>query len=108
MTKEEILEKSRKENEISDERSMLIKLQGANFSIGVLIVIWLLMNSLAPLDEVGKSAMGLLTHATCLSNFAYQIVKNRTITSIILTIGFAVTTVFYLYRFLSEIKILPF
>jgi hypothetical protein len=108
MDKEQILEKSRKENEISDERSRLIAMQGANFSSGVLVFLWVVMTKFAPLDMTGTLALGLLTHVTCFSNFLYQFVKSKTKTSIFFTIAFALTTVFYLYQFLSEINILPF
>lgn len=108
MNKEEILAKSRKENEVSDERNNLIKMQGANFSIGVLVFLWIVMTKFAPLDIVGKLALGLLTHVTCFSNFSYQLVKNKTKTSIFFTIAFALTTAFYLYQFLSKVNVLPF
>lgn len=108
MNKEEILAKSRKENEVSDERNNLIKMQGANFSIGILILLWIVMTKFAPLDVMGKLALSLLTHVTCLSNFAYQLAKNRTKTSVFFTIAFALTTVFYLYQFLSKMNVLPF
>lgn len=108
MNKEEILAKSRKENEVSDERTGLIKMQGANFSIGVLVFLWIVMTRFAPLDVPGKLAIGLLVHITCLSNFAYQLVKNKTKTSIFFTIAFAITTAFYLQQFLSVMDILPF
>lgn len=108
MNREEILAKSRKENEISDERNHLIKMQGANFSVGVLVFLWIVMTKFVPLDMTGKLALGLLTQATCFSNFAYQLVKNKTKTSIFFTIAFALTTAFYLYQFLSKMNILPF
>lgn len=108
MNKEEILEKSRKENEVSDERNNLIKMQGANFSIGVLIFLWVVITKFTPLDTVGKLALGLLTNMTCFSNFAYQVAKNKTKTSIFFMIAFALSTIFYLYQFLIEINVLPF
>lgn len=108
MNKEEILAKSRKENEISDERSNLIKMQGANFSLGVLIFLWLVMSRFSLLDTAGKLALGLLTHATCFSNFAYQTAKNKTKTSIFFTAGFALTTIFYIYQIINNTSILPF
>lgn len=108
MNKEEVLAKSRKENEITDERSNLIKMQGANFSIGVLIFLWIVLTRFAPLDVVGKLALGLLTQTTCFSNFAYQLVKNMTKTSIFFTIAFLLTTAFYLYQFFTKIYVLPF
>lgn len=108
MNKQEILAKSRKENEVSDERNSFIRMQGANFSIGVLVFLWIVITKFAPLDMAGKLALGLLTNITCFSNFAYQLVKNRTKTSIFFTIAFALTTAFYLYQFLSQINILPF
>lgn len=80
MNKEEILAKSRKD----------------------------VMNKFAPLGEIGKSAIGLMTQVTCLSHFAYQLVNNKTRTSIFFTIAFALTTDFYLYLFPSEMNGLPF
>lgn len=108
MNKEEILAKSRKENEVSDERTNLIKMQGANFSIEILILLWIVMTRFAPLDIVGKLAIGLLTQVTCLSNFAYQLAKGRSKTSVFFTIAFALTSIFYLYLFLGKINVLPF
>lgn len=108
MNKEEILAKSRKENEVSDERNDFIKMQGANFSVWVLVFLWIVMNRFAPIDTVGKLALGLLTQATCFFNFAYQLVKVRTATSIFFTIAFALTTAFFLYQFLGKISALPF
>lgn len=108
MNKEEILARSRKENEASDERSNLIKMQGANFSMGVLIFLWIILTRFASLDVQGKLAIGLLTHITCFANFSYQLAKNRTKTSIFFTIAFAFTTIFYLYQFLSKANVLPF
>lgn len=108
MNKEEILAKSRKENEVSDERNAFIKMQGATFSIGVLIFMWIVLTWFAPLDEIGRMALGLLTQVTCLANYAYQLVKNRTRTSVFFTVAFLFTTIFYLYEFFNEIIVLPF
>lgn len=108
MKKDEILAKSRKENEVSDERSTLVKMQGANFSIGVLTILWIVISRVAPLDEIGKLSLGLLTQATCFTNFAYQVVKNRSKTSILFVVAFALTTSFYLYQMLSVTNVLPF
>lgn len=81
MNREDILARSRKENEVFDERYNLIKIQGASFSIGVLVFLCIVLTRFAQLDEIGKLALGLLTHATCFSTFVFQLVKNRTKTS---------------------------
>ena len=49
MNKEEILTKSRKENELSGSRGQRLKLQGADFSIGVLIFSWIVISHFTPL-----------------------------------------------------------
>lgn len=108
MNKEEILMRSRKENEVSDERNQLIGMQGANFSVGVLIILCIVITRFAPIDTVGKLSLQLLTQVTCLSNFAYQLVMNKTKTTIFFTITFALTSVYCLYKFLIEINSLPF
>lgn len=102
LNKEEILARSRKENEIRDERSEFIRMKGANFSVGVLIFVWIVLGRLAPLDTVGKLALGLLANVTCLSNFGYQLVYGKTKTAFFFVIVFTLTTVFYALRFFWE------
>lgn len=106
MNKEEILAKSRKENEMSDERSSLIKMKGAEFSIVVLIILWIAMMKFAPLEITGKLALSFVVNAVCFFNFMYQTVKNRTRTNIFFTAAFALTSIYYICRFLSETGIL--
>lgn len=100
MKKEEILEKSRRENDISDERTKYIGLKGANFSIGVLVFLWIALSKLVELDDSTRYIMGLLVHTTCFSNFAYQLTQNRTKTTIFFTVMFCATMLFYLVLFL--------
>lgn len=101
MDKEEILKKSREENDISDERTKYIGLKGANFSIGVLVFLWIALSRVAGLDDAARYTMGLLVNVTCLSNFAYQFTKNRTKTVVFFTIVFFVAALFYLVLFLK-------
>ncbi len=101
MDKEEILSKSRKENNLSDERAKYIELKGADFSISVLVILWIILSRFTPLDDVAKYAMGLLVTTTSFSNFAYQFVNNRTKTVIFFLILFFLAAVFYLILFLK-------
>jgi len=101
MNKDEILEKSRKENDLSDERTQYIGLQGANFSISILVFLWIVLSRFTPLDDVAKYAMGLLVTATSFSNFAYQFTKNRTKTVIFFTVLFFIAAAIYLMLFLK-------
>lgn len=101
MNKEEILAKSREENTRSDERTQLIELKGANFSISVLILLWVILSHFTPLDDLAKNAMGLLVTATCFSNFLYQFVRNKTKTVIFLTVLFFIAAILYLVLFLK-------
>lgn len=96
MNKEEILARSRKENELSDERGKYIGLKGANFSIPVLVVLWILLSRLTPLDDTANCAMGLLVTATCFANFAYQLRKNATKTTLFFFVLFLLAAAFYL------------
>lgn len=101
MNREEILEKSRQENDISDERTEYIGLKGANFSVGVLIFLWIALSRLVELDDTARSVMGLLVNTTCFSNFAYQFTYNRTKTVIFFTVVFGAAALFYLVVFLK-------
>ena len=96
MDKEEILKKSRQENDISDERTKYIGLKGANFSISVLVFLWIVLSRGLKLEDNAQYAMGLLVTATCFSNLAYQFMQNRTKTVIFFTVMFLIATVFYL------------
>ena len=102
MNKEEILAKSREENKASDERARYIELKGANFSIGVLILLWIFLSNFAPLDDAAKCAMGLMATATSFSNWAYQLVRTKSKTSIFYAILFFIAMVFYLILFLKD------
>jgi len=103
MNKEEILARSRKENDLSDERSRFIELQGANFSISVLVLLWVVLSRFTPLDDAAKYAMGLLVTVTSFSNFAYQLAKNRTKTVVAFAALFFLAAVFYLALFLKYV-----
>lgn len=82
MTKDEILKISRKENSVSDERTEYIGLKGANFSVSILILLWVILSRFTPMDQAAKYAMGLLVTATCCSNWLYQLIWVKTKTSI--------------------------
>lgn len=103
VNKEEILIKSRQENDISDERAKYIGLKGANFSISVLIFLWIVLSRGLKIEGTAQYAMGLLVTASCFSNFAYQFTQNRSKTVIFFTVIFFITTVFYLILVLKFI-----
>lgn len=103
MDKEEILKKSRQENDISDERTKYIGLKGADFSISVLVFLWIVLSRGLKLEATAQYAMGLLVTATCFSNFAYQFTQNRTKTVIFFTVLFSLATAFYLILVLKLI-----
>ena len=93
MNREEILAKSRAENVGADERAAYIGLQGAHFSMGVLIVLWVVLAKTADLAPVARCAMGLLVNAACFSN--------RTKTACFFCAAFLAATLFYLTQFLK-------
>ena len=101
MDKEEILRRSRKENDISDERAKYIDLKSAKFSISVLVILWIVLLRSLKLDDTVQYAMGLLVTATCFCNFAYQFSQNRTKTVIFFTVMFFAATTFYLVLILK-------
>ena len=106
MKKEEILQKSREENKRSDERSRYVEMQGANFAMGVLCILWAIMYLFAPLDEIAQVAIGLMVTVTCLANWGFQLLKNKTKSSISFTAIFLIGSAFFLIRFFNEIGIL--
>lgn len=101
MNKDEILRKSRKENGLSDERTKYIGLKGADFSISVLVLMWIVLSRFTPLDDAAKYAMGLLVTTTCCSNFIYQFATNKTKTVMFFAALFFIAAVLYLILFLK-------
>lgn len=103
MNKEEILARCRKENGGADERTQYIGLKGANFSISILVLLWVVLSRFAYLDDTAQYAMGLLVSTTCFSNFAYQFAqKIRTPTVILFIVLFFLAAAIYLVLFLDR------
>ena len=102
MDKEEILKKSRQENDISDERTKYIGLKGANFPLACWFL-WIVLSRGLKLEDTAQYAMGLLVTTTCFSNFAYQFTQNRTKTVIFFTVLFFIATAIYLVLVLKFI-----
>ena len=100
MNKEEILARSRQENNIADERTKYIELKGANFSISIMILLWIAISRIVSLDDKAHCAMGLLVTATCFSNYVYQFARNRTKTVVFFTALFMIAAIIYLVLFL--------
>lgn len=103
MNRDEILAKSRKENNVSDERAQWIALKGANFSVTVLLILWAVLYCFVDLEDAARSAMGMLVYVTCCSNFAYQWVRCRTKTSGFFAVLFFLLAVSYLLLFLRYV-----
>ena len=106
MKKEEILQKSREENKRADERSRYVEMQGANFAMGILGIMWVAMYLFAPLDEIAQAAIGLMVTVTCLANWGFQLLKNKTRSSVLFTFVFLIGSVFFFVRFCNEIGVL--
>lgn len=102
MTKDEILKISRKENSVSDERTEYIGLKGANFSVSIMILLWIILSRFTPMDQASKYAMGLLVTATCCSNWLYQLIRVKTKTSIFFSVLFLIAMILYLILFLNQ------
>ena len=102
INKDEILAKSREENDVADERVRYIRLKGSDFSIGVLLFLWVVLSQIVPMDDIAKSGMGLLVMTTCFSNWLYQLIKSKTKTSILFTVSFFIAAIFFLVQFLKS------
>ncbi len=103
MDRDEILTKSRMENTLKDERAKYIELKGANFSMTVLVILWILLSNLVPLEEAGRYSIGLLVTATSFSNLAYQLMENKTKSIIFFTSLFLIAAIIYLFFLLRVV-----
>ena len=79
MNRDEILAKSRAENASEDERGRLIKLESANVSHSVFLILYLLLKVFVPLDDIGDYSLSLLFFGSTVSQFAYQAIKHKSV-----------------------------
>lgn len=70
MTKDEILKISRKENSVSDERTEYIGLKGANFSVSIMILLWIILSRFTPMDQAGEICNGTFSDGNLLFQLA--------------------------------------
>ena len=107
MNKDEILAKSRQENEGFSEHDQFVKMKAADFSTGVLIFTWLVLGRM-PIDLTAKLALAVLVQVTCLGNFGYQWAVGKRKVAIVFTLLFTATSGFFIYQFLQQLQLWPF
>lgn len=106
MNKNEILEKSRKDNEIIDERNYFVKMQGADFSMAVLVFLGIVLSKIDQLKGLPNSTIRMLIISTLFSKNIYQAIKTKSKTSIIFSILFLIILVLSVYIFIRDLGII--
>ena len=102
MNREEILERSRKENRDQDEMEKTIRVEGESFSLlfalmmGLVIVIYNHFHSL-PSDSVM-----MMFWTSCVSSQLYRLTKRKSASDLAMMVISLVILVFYMVKYFSQ------
>ena len=102
MEKNEILEKSRKENQNQDEMEKTIRVEGESFSLFFTLMAGILLYSYNRLHGLPSDTIFIMFWTSCVSSRLYRLTKRRDLSDLITMILSLVILVFYVVKYLSQ------
>ena len=99
MERDEILEKSRKENKNQDEMEKTIRVEGESFSLFFTLMAGILLYSY---NRLHSDTIFIMFWTSCVSNRLYRLTKRRNTSDLITMIISLVILVFYVVKYLSQ------
>ena len=102
MERDEILEKSRKENKNQDEMEKTIRVEGESFSLFFPLMAGILLYSYNRLHDLPSDTIFIMFWTSCVSNRLYRLTKRRNTSDLITMIISLVILVFYVVKYLSQ------
>lgn len=102
MERDEILEKSRKENKNQDEMEKTIRVEGESFSLLFTLMAGILLYSYNRLHGLPSDTIFIMFWTSCVSNRLYRLTKRRNTSDLITMIISLVILVFYVVKYLSQ------
>ena len=102
MDKNEILEKSRKENQNQDEMERIVRIEGESFSLALTLLVGLLLFSYNRLHDLPSDTIFIMFWTSCVSNRLYRLTKRKSASDLITMIISLVILVFYVVKYFSQ------
>ena len=102
MDKNEILEKSRKENEKQDEMERTITIEGESFSLCFIFLMGLIIVIFNHFRNLSSDPVLIMFWTSCVSNRLYKLTKRKSTSDLITMIISLVFLVFYVVKYFSQ------
>lgn len=102
MNKDEILEKSRRENAGQDEMEKTIRIEGESFSLVVTLMMGLLLVIFNHLHGLSSDPVLIMFWTSCVSRQLYKLTRRREKWDLLSLIISLVLLVFYVVKYLSQ------
>lgn len=102
MDKDEILEKSRKENKSQDEMEKQITIEGESFSLFFTLMAGVILYSYNRLHDLPSDTIFIMFWTSCVSNRLYRLTKRKSTSDLITLIISLVILVFYVVKYFSQ------
>ena len=102
MDKDEILEKSRKENKSQDEMEKQITIEGESFSLFFTLMAGVILYSYNRLHDLPSDTIFIMLWTSCVSNRLYRLTKRKSASDLITLIISLVILVFYVVKYFSQ------
>lgn len=102
MNKDEILEKSRRENVGQDEMEKTIRIEGESFSLAVTLMMGLLLVFFDHLHGLPSDQVLIMFWTSCVSRQLYKLTRRREKWDLISLIISLVFLVFYVVKYISQ------
>lgn len=102
MDKNEILEKSRRENRNQDERERTIRLQGESFSLIFVLLVGVAVLGYSTVHHLPTGGVLAMFWASCLGSRVYRLTKRKDVSDLITGSISLAFLVYYLVRYFTQ------
>lgn len=102
MNKDDILEKSRRENAGQDEMEKTIRIEGESFSLTLTLMMGLILVIFNHLRGLSSNAVFIMLWTSCVSRQLYRLTKRREKWDLVLLIASLAFLLFYVVKYFTQ------
>jgi len=102
MDKDEILEKSRRENEGQDEMERTVRIEGESFSLAITLTMGFILVIFNHLHNLSSDPVLIMFWTSCVSNRLYKLTKRKSTSDQITLVISLVFLVFYVVKYFTQ------
>jgi len=102
MDKNEILEKSRKENEGQDEMERTVRVEGESFSLAITLMMGLILVVFNHLHDLSSDPVLIMFWTSCVSSRLYKLTRRKSTSDQITLVISLVFLVFYVVKYFTQ------